>query len=395
VDRLTATYPDGPFLADSYDISALAGKPGVVRLSYATDPGLARPGWFVDDLVVTAGDRVIYSSDFEATRDDAIYNGGCREGLQTAQQCTDGWQQVSAADGSPAEHAYLLEMRDRSGFDADGRGEDDRDPIDWAPGVLLAYTDENHGYGNVGTDDPPAQSPLDSQPEPGEGAPDLSDAAFTAAAGDSRFSDSGEGHVDNYSDPSREDELWRFDFDCLTFDVERMAGEDVDAEARNLDGDVAFRTGQGCGGFDYGNGAAEAPGAGGGDVGLDIDEGSKGGGSSAGGGGSSATPAPVAGAVRSATGKRQGKAIRSFMVVRRSFGRRAGPLLVRFRLARTQRATVDLLRGGKVARLVSKRTRRAGRTHRLRVSARGLARGRYQIRLRTGTERATLRVRRL
>ena len=84
---------------------------------------------------------------------------------------------------------------------------------------LLAYTDENHGYGNVGTDDPPAQSPLDSRPDPGNGKPDLSDAAFTTAAGDSRFSDSGAGHVDNYSDPSREDDQWRFDFDCLTFDV--------------------------------------------------------------------------------------------------------------------------------------------------------------------------------
>ncbi len=77
-----------------------------MRLAYATDPGLARPGWFVDDLEVKAGDRVIYSSDFEAPTDAAIYNGGCREGLQTAQQCTDGWQHVAAADGSPAEHAY-------------------------------------------------------------------------------------------------------------------------------------------------------------------------------------------------------------------------------------------------------------------------------------------------
>ena len=110
--------------------------------------------------------------------------------------------------------------------------------------MLLAYTDENHGYGNVGTDDPPAQSPLDSQPEPGSDDPNLDDAAFTAAAGDSHFSDSGEGHVDNYSDPSRDDERWRFDFDCLTFDVGRMAGQDV-AEARNLVADVAFETRRG------------------------------------------------------------------------------------------------------------------------------------------------------
>ena len=54
-------------------------------------------------------------------------------------------------------------MRDRSGFDLDGHGENDRDPIDFQPGLSLDYTDEAHGYGNAGTDDPPAQTPLDSR----------------------------------------------------------------------------------------------------------------------------------------------------------------------------------------------------------------------------------------
>jgi M6 family metalloprotease-like protein len=260
VDRVAGNYPDAPFVDDAYDISDLAGKAATLRLSYATDPGLARPGWFIDDLTVKAGDQVIYSSDFESANDPALYPGGCREGLQTAQKCTDGWQYASASDGSPAEHAYLMEMRDRSGFDAHGMGEDDRDPpgITFQPGMLLAYTDENHGYGNVGTDDPPAQSPLDSQPQPGSDTPNLDDAAFTALSGDSRFSDSGDGHVDNYSDASRADGQWRFDFDCLSFDVTRMAGQDIDPAARNLDGDVRFTTGQGCGRFDYGNGAPSA-----------------------------------------------------------------------------------------------------------------------------------------
>jgi len=133
VDRLASSYPDAPFVDDAYDLSELAGKASVLRLTYSTDPGLARAGWFVDDLEVRAGDRVIYSSDFESATDTAIYNGGCREDLQTAQQCTHGWQQISAADGSPAEHAYLLEMRDRSGFDAHGRGESDRGDLTFAP----------------------------------------------------------------------------------------------------------------------------------------------------------------------------------------------------------------------------------------------------------------------
>ena len=48
----------------------VAGRQGdaVLRFSYATDPGLARRGWFIDDVEVTAGDKVIYSSDFEQRR---------------------------------------------------------------------------------------------------------------------------------------------------------------------------------------------------------------------------------------------------------------------------------------------------------------------------------------
>src|SRR5205085_1309592 len=139
----------------------LAGKASVLRFTYATDPGLAKAGWFIDDIKITAGGKTIYSSDVEQPDDPAVFNGGCREGLQTAALCTKGWQYTSAVDGDPADHAYYMEMRDRSGFDYKGRGEDDRDDpssdtdgIQWQPGLSLVYTDENHGYGNVGTADP-------------------------------------------------------------------------------------------------------------------------------------------------------------------------------------------------------------------------------------------------
>jgi immune inhibitor A len=234
-----------------------------VRFTYATDPGLARPGWFIDDVKITAGDQVLYSSDLEQAEDPAIYNGGCRDGLQTAPRCTKGWQYVSAVDGDPADHAYYLEMRDRSGFDADGHGEDDRGSgPTFQPGLSLVYTDENHGYGNMGTDDPPAQSPLDSQPDDmtaDSAAPNLDDAAFKALPGRDRFSDDpADPHVDNYSDPSSSDGTWRFAYGCLGFQVDRMAGDDVPAGASpapgDLVGDVGFTLGSGCGTFDYGYG---------------------------------------------------------------------------------------------------------------------------------------------
>ncbi|MBB6627962.1 immune inhibitor A [Nocardioides sp. KIGAM211] len=270
-DRKLGNTPDSVFLADSYDISDLAGKPnGALRFSYATDPGLARPGWFIDDLKVTAttpsGQEVVLDTDFESDggpNDERFYNGGCREDLTTAQQCTKGWKFLQAGAESEQDHAYYLEMRDRSGFDDDGHGQIDRDPIGWESGLYLAYTDEAHGYGNAGTDDPPAQSPLDATPEPGSETPDLNDAAFTAVPARSTFSDAGEGHTDNYTDPantsvdSRYADVpnpWRFQYDCLGFQVQSMSGEAVGPQTSDgdLTGAVKFTMGQGCGTFDYG-----------------------------------------------------------------------------------------------------------------------------------------------
>lgn len=277
-DRLLGSYPDSVFVADAYDVSDLVGKDHpVLRFTYATDPGLARPGWFIDDLAVVAttpdGTKVeLLKTDLESSgdpEDPAFFSGGCKglpgQALSTAKQCTEGWDYIDSSSEAPSDHAYYLELRDRSGFDYDGKGQNDRDPIGFAPGLSLVYTDEAHGYGNVGTDNPPAQSPLDANPEPGSDTPNLADAAFTAK-GKSRFSDSGDGHVDNYSDPSEEKAAgdvanpWRFDFDCLTFDITRMGGDDLDAPPApgDLNADVVFDLGAGCGSFDYGYKSAAA-----------------------------------------------------------------------------------------------------------------------------------------
>jgi M6 family metalloprotease-like protein len=275
IDRNPAapSYPPGVFLTDRYDISELAGQPlGALRFSYATDPGLARPGWFIDDVKVTVDEDGsgplepydVLVTDFETSGgpdDERVYNGGCKEDLSTATQCTDGWNYVAAGAESPADHAYFLEMRDRSGFDFEGRGQIDRDPIGFTPGLSLVYTDESHGYGNNGTPDPPAQSPLDSVPVPGDPAPDLNDAAFVDAAGRSMFSDrEATPHVSNYLDPESDSGNWEFGYDCLRFTVDSMTGEDTIQLAGDLVGDVSFDMGTGCGEFDYGY----TPGAGGG-----------------------------------------------------------------------------------------------------------------------------------
>lgn len=269
LDRTTGNYPASEFLADTFDISDLVGAATpVLRFSYATDPGLARPGWFIDDLKVTAttpsGQKVLLQTDFEkdgGPRDPRIFNGGCQAD-NPGGSCTKGWQYVAAGEEADFDHAYYLEMRDRSGFDLDGHGQVDRDPIGFEPGLYLSYTDEAHGYGNAGTDDPPAQSPLDSTPEPGNDTPNLNDAAFTAAAARSSYSDAKSApHVDNYTDPSTSSGNWEFGYDCLGFKVLSMTGNSNGPATSNgdLTGAVRFTMGSGCGTFDYGYTKPEAP----------------------------------------------------------------------------------------------------------------------------------------
>ncbi|MFN2537874.1 MAG: hypothetical protein ABR549_06930, partial [Mycobacteriales bacterium] len=267
VDRVAGTYDTPVFVDDSYDVSTLAGVPGgVIRLTYATDPGLAKLGWIVDNLKVTAtvngAPKVLYDSDFEgkkAADDPVVYPGGCKEDLSTSGGlCTPGFQLLTAGAPAEQEHAYLLEMRDRSGFDFDGRGQNDRDAIGFQPGVLLTYTDEAHGYGNVGTDNPPAQSPLDAKPTQKDDTPDLNDASFTAAR--ATYSDSkAHPHLDNYAQPSTsasktsDDDPWTFAYDCLRMHVDAMSGDDNNAaSAYDLVGDVTFTSAGGCAPFNYG-----------------------------------------------------------------------------------------------------------------------------------------------
>ncbi len=280
LDRAQGVAKPLQFVADEYDLSELAGKPGAfLRFSYSTDPGLARAGWFIDNLKIVAtppsgAPVTLFSNGFEdpetgGPEGQGIFNGGCKDQLKTADACTGGWNFVGRGITNEADHAYYLEMRDRSGFDASGRDENDRDAIGFQPGLSLVYTDEAHGYGNVGTDNPPAQSPLDSTPEPGSDTPNLNDAAFTALAARSTFSDAptgtpARGRFDNYTDPSRPDDTkssattpWEFDFNCLGFKVSTLTGTGTSEKlpyetgADVLTGDVALKTSSGCGAFDY------------------------------------------------------------------------------------------------------------------------------------------------
>ncbi len=271
VDRVAGNTPEALFLSDTYDVSELVGAEiPVLRFSYSTDPGLARPGWFIDDVKVTAttpaGEQILLDTDFETSGgpdDPFVFNGGCKAD-NPGGACTKGWNYVAAGSEASFDHAYYLEMRDRSGFDLEGQGQiDGRGAIGWEAGLYLAYTDEAHGYGNAGTDDPPAQSVLDATPTPGSASPELNDAAFTTAEERKSFSDAGEGHTDNYNNPAEGttdpaypnvSNPWRFRYNCLDFTVDSMSGNEDGPATSNgdLTGDVTFTTGAGCRAFDAG-----------------------------------------------------------------------------------------------------------------------------------------------
>ena len=248
VDRVSGAFtPATTFTPDSYTFTMPAGADQglLMRLAYATDPAVAGRGWFVDNLKVSVNGVQVFYNEFE-------------DGTWNARFAADGWSIISADLGSQADRGYYMEMRDRTGFDLDGNGENDRAAIAFAPGLLLTITDEVLGYGNTGSGDYPNQSPVDAVPDPGNDAPNLNDAAFTAT-GVSQYSDAGPvGWIDNYNDALQSDGNWHHAYDCLSFEVVSMSGTGNGPRyplPGDLVGDVTFDIGpsaaNACGQFTY------------------------------------------------------------------------------------------------------------------------------------------------
>jgi hypothetical protein len=85
-------------------------------------------------------------------------------------------------------------------------------------------------------------------------------------------------------------------------------------------------------------------------------------------------------------------ALTAFKLERPVFGgRRPKSLGVSFVLARAGRVKLEIRRGGKVVRRFAERRRRAKVKHRLRVGAKGLRRGRYEVRLTYAGDQGSLR----
>ncbi len=202
--RLNGAYPDPVFIDDEFDLSACVGEGCILRFAYSTDTGLAFRGWVMDDIKVADAETTYFSDDVETQKLGSYFPSG--------------WVRFPAGP-SPFDHGYYIELRDRVSNDFDSAGQGERHPLDWIPGVSVIYTNEAHGSGNVGVDDPPAQTPIDARRQPLEIAPRLADAAFFPLPGLNKFSDT--QWVENY-DEANED--WMFDFKCFTMNVNSLSG---------------------------------------------------------------------------------------------------------------------------------------------------------------------------
>jgi M6 family metalloprotease-like protein len=198
-------YPEPVWIEDEFDLTEFKGQNILLRFAYFTDLYETKRGWFIDDLSIVADGTDVYRSDFETDEHTRHFTGG--------------WTRVSSADGMDVDHAYYVEVRDRVSWDKDGKGQSERGEPAWAPGVAILYTDENHGYGNTGAPDQPAQTIVDSQPQPGNITPNLDDAAFTTAPNDGKFD--GCTHIDNYKVAGGG--TWKLPND-VTFTVTSLSG---------------------------------------------------------------------------------------------------------------------------------------------------------------------------
>jgi M6 family metalloprotease-like protein len=211
LDRAQSAYPAAKFIDDEYDLTPFKGKDITLRFSYSTDPGLAKRGWFIDDINIMADTKVVYADDFETRNERRIFPFK--------------WNWASTADGVDTEKAFYVELRDRTGNDFDGKGQSERSSPGWQPGVSMILTDEFRGFGNTGVDSPPAQTPVDAAPQPGNESPNLDDASFTLV----RPTFNGCVHIDNYADPSGPNAQWKLPKN-LKFSVNSISGMSTDGK---------------------------------------------------------------------------------------------------------------------------------------------------------------------
>ena len=236
------------FVDDSYDISDLAGKPTPCCAS-ATRPTRASPGRAGSSTTSRSrpATSVIYSTDFETSADDPRSSTAAAARRPATAQTLHARLAVRRrpTQASPADHAYYMEMRDRSGFDVDGHGQTDRG----ADRVRARHSARLHRRGprlRQRRHRRPAGADARSTRSPSRAATRRTSTTRRSQRRATRSPTRGAGHVDNYTDPTA-DGNWTLKYDCLTFDGRQAqpatASGRRSSRACDLHGDVTFTLG--------------------------------------------------------------------------------------------------------------------------------------------------------
>ena len=253
--------PRRAFLDDEYDLTAYAGTGRPRSASrYSTDPGLARPGWFIDDLKVNGRRQ---RSLLVRLRERRRRPGDLQRRLPRAtsrrpQRCTAGWRYIDADELAAPTTRTSSRCATAPASTPTAAARTTATPIDFAPGPAARLHGRDHGYGNVGTDNPPTQCRSTRSRSPGsdDAGPQRRGLHRGGRGARSRTS-GGPGAVDNYMRSRRTPTAPG----TSTSAASASTSSDGRAPSRpggagaTPEGDVAFTIGSGCGAFDYGNGA--------------------------------------------------------------------------------------------------------------------------------------------
>ncbi|UFU01459.1 immune inhibitor A [Radiobacillus kanasensis] len=165
----------------SFDLSAYAGQTVELELNYWTDPYVALPGFYVDDITVTADGATVLSDDAESESAFTL----------------DGFAKDEGKFFS--EHYYLLEWRSHNGVDA-GLAHIRRGAslMNYSPGLLVWYVDNSYdnnwtgvhpGEGFLGVVDADQRANYWSDGTVADTRYQLNDAAFSLDKSEKMFLD--------------------------------------------------------------------------------------------------------------------------------------------------------------------------------------------------------------
>ncbi|WP_374689721.1 immune inhibitor A domain-containing protein [Promineifilum sp.] len=128
----------------TFNLNQFAGEMLWIRFRYLTDPGVANPGWQVDNIVIEDQDGLIYANDLEEDFSDWT---------------NEGW--VTVPYTASYVRYYLMEWRDDNGFDASLNdpyqvvyASDSEPPPETTvdklpattPGLQISYRDGSQGF---------------------------------------------------------------------------------------------------------------------------------------------------------------------------------------------------------------------------------------------------------